>query len=73
MFKKLANAFKRLLSDERGAEGLEKILLIGALILPLLGILIYFKQEIFSWVEGIWTNVRDDNQDYTELPYGGGS
>jgi Flp pilus assembly pilin Flp len=64
MLKKLTSEFKRFLADERGAEGLEKILLIGALILPLLGILIYFKSEITDWVKGIWGEVREDNQTY---------
>lgn len=62
--KKMIAQFKAMLRDERGAEGLEKILLIGALILPLLGILIYFKGEITEWMSGIWGNVKDDNQDY---------
>jgi hypothetical protein len=64
MFKKMVTQFKGMLRDERGAEGLEKILLIGALILPLLGILIYFKTEITEWMGGIWGNVKEDNQDY---------
>ncbi len=64
MFKKMLAHAKAFIRDERGAEGLEKILLIGALILPLLGILIYFKDEITEWMDTIWGNVRDDNQDY---------
>jgi len=56
------------MSDDRGAEGLEKILLIGALILPLLGILIYFKAEIFAWMDTIWQTVKTDNDNYLELP-----
>lgn len=68
MLKKMTSQFKRLLSDERGAEGFEKLLLIGAIVLPLLGILIYFKAEIFGWVDGIWGEVKTDNDTYTDLP-----
>lgn len=64
MIKLFTTEFKRLMSDERGAEGLEKILLIGALILPLLGILIYFKDHIRDWMKGIWEEVETDNSDY---------
>ncbi len=68
MFKKMTSQFKRMLSDERGAEGLEKILLIGALILPLLGILIYFKTEITEWMATIWGQVESDNDTYQYTP-----
>ena len=68
MLKKMTSQFKRMLSDERGAEGLEKILLIGALILPLLGILIYFKTEITEWMAGIWGEVQSDNDTYQYTP-----
>lgn len=64
MLKKFKSEFKRMLSDERGAEGLEKILLIGALILPLLGILIYFKDAITEWMSSIWTQVESDVDTY---------
>ncbi|MEX2212575.1 MAG: hypothetical protein WD768_00510 [Phycisphaeraceae bacterium] len=71
MFKNMLKRIKGFHKDEAGAEGLEKLLLIGAIILPLLGILIFFKQEIFTWVEGIWGEVRDDNDSYKNLPTGG--
>lgn len=64
MFKRIANQAKKFWSDEQGAEGLEKLLIVGAIILPLLGILIFFKEEITDWVEGIWGDVENDNQDY---------
>jgi len=52
---------KRLHNDDRGAEGLEKLLIIGAIVIPLLGILIYFKDEIAEWLGSLWEEVRDDN------------
>ena len=68
MIKKMFDELKRVLSDDRGAEGLEKILLIGALILPLLGILIYFRAEITEWMRGIWGEVQRDNDTYEYTP-----
>jgi hypothetical protein len=44
---------KSLHRDERGAEGLEKLLIIAAIVLPLLGILIYFANDIMAWVKDI--------------------
>ena len=64
MLKNLFNQLRRLHKSEQGAEGLEKILIIGAIILPLLGILIFFKEEITTWMQGIWGDVKNDNTDY---------
>ncbi len=44
------NVLKRLHNDERGAEGLEKLLIIAAVVLPLLGLLIYARNWINEWV-----------------------
>jgi Flp pilus assembly pilin Flp len=46
--------------DERGAEGLEKLLIIAAIVLPLLGLLIVFRQRIGEWVDGQWTEVKGE-------------
>ena len=46
--------------DERGAEGLEKLLIIAAIVLPLLGLLIVFRQRIGEWVDDIWLEVRGE-------------
>ena len=48
----------RLHRDERGAEGLEKLLIIAAIVLPLLGLLIYFRNEIKSWVNDVWGKAK---------------
>jgi len=54
----------RLHADERGAEGLEKILIIGAIVLPLLAALIFFSGAIRDWLSGLWGDVRSDTEDY---------
>ena len=48
--KNLMHNIRRLHHCERGAEGLEKLLIIAAIVLPLLGLLLYFKDFITSWV-----------------------
>ena len=39
-------------------------MIIGAIVIPLLAILVFFKDEIATWLEDLWGQVRDDNQDY---------
>ncbi len=51
-------ALKRFHEDERGAEGLEKLLIIAAIVLPLLGLLIVFRTSISNWVVGLWDQIR---------------
>lgn len=64
MLKNMLNRIKGFHKDETGAEGLEKLLIIGAVVLPLLGILLYFRTEIRDWVDTLWGEVRDDNPSY---------
>ena len=64
MFKKMGRAVQRLHRDEQGAEGLEKILIIGAIVLPLLALLIVFRNEITIWVKQIFLDVQDDADAY---------
>jgi len=57
---------KRLHADERGAEGLEKLLIIAAIVLPLLGLLIIFRNSLREWVVSIWEKARgeaEENED----------
>jgi Flp pilus assembly pilin Flp len=53
---------KRLHRDERGAEGLEKLLIIAAIVLPLLGLLIIFRNEIKDWVVDAWKVVAGEGK-----------
>jgi Flp pilus assembly pilin Flp len=54
----IVSQLKRLHKDERGAEGLEKLLIIAAIVLPLLGVLIFFRGEIMTWVKGVWDTAK---------------
>lgn len=58
---KLLNLVKRIHRDDRGAEGLEKLLIIAAIVLPLLAVLLYFKDFIVDWVTDSASEVRDDS------------
>ena len=49
---------KRLHSDQRGAEGLEKLLIIAAVVLPLLGLLIWFAKDIMTWVSELYEEIK---------------
>jgi hypothetical protein len=50
----------RLHRSEGGAEGLEKILIIGAIVLPLLFVLIIFRNKISEWVTDSYNSVKSD-------------
>jgi len=63
---------KRLHRDERGAEGLEKLLIIAAIVLPLLGLLIIFRDRIKDWVTEIWEEAKGA-ADEEQGDYFGGS
>jgi Flp pilus assembly pilin Flp len=62
---------KRLHRDERGAEGLEKLLIVAAIVLPLLGLLIIFRNEIRNWVVDIWTQAKGDADSNKDQFFGG--
>lgn len=59
--KRARSALKRLYRCERGAEGLEKLLIIGAIVIPLLGILVYFRGALSDWVGTMWNSVVGDS------------
>ncbi len=53
--------------DDQGAEGLEKILIIAAIALPLLAVLLYFAGDIRTWVSENWSEVNDTSSDENPL------
>jgi len=60
MVKRMVGMLRRLHGDERGAEGLEKLLIVAAVVLPLLGLLIIFRNEIKTWVVDIWNKAKGE-------------
>lgn len=57
---KLSGLLKRMHQDEGGAQMLEWILILGAVVVPLLGALIWFRKDIGSWVSGQYEEVKND-------------
>lgn len=52
----------RLWQCERGAEGLEKLLIIAAIVLPLLGVLFLFKDWLVEWLGDEANEVRMESE-----------
>ncbi len=66
--KRLLATLKRAYTDERGAEGLEKILIIAAVVLPLLAVLIFFRDEIAEYLSDEASDVMDDASSDPTMP-----
>ncbi len=66
---RMRQAAARLHNDERGAEGLEKLLIIAAIVIPLLGLLIVFRNYITEWVKGDWQDMKNKSDSFDpDLP-----
>jgi|GEM_PF-1019709 len=46
-------------NDEEGAQMVEKILIVAAISIPLLGLLLFFSDDIKEWVSDRWGDVKD--------------
>ena len=57
-----ADAGNKLYRCEKGAEGLEKLLIIGAIVIPLLAVLIFFRDALSTWVKDSWQDVKSDSE-----------
>ncbi|WP_432797002.1 hypothetical protein [Poriferisphaera sp. WC338] len=57
---KIPRNLKGLHSDQRGAESIEKLLIIGLIALPLLILLVWFRNEIATYMRDKWTDVQED-------------
>ena len=51
---------KDLHKDEQGAESIEKLLIIGLIVLPLLILLVWFRDEISNFMKDKWSDVEED-------------
>ena len=59
----IKNNLLELWNDDQGAEGLEKVLIIAAIALPLLAVLLFFSGEIREWVSENWESVQGTSSD----------
>ena len=64
-FNFLSDRLYALVKEDRGAEGLEKLLIVAAIVLPLLGVLLYFKSQIGAWVGDSWGQIKDNPETST--------
>ncbi len=69
----LGSLLKRLHQDEQGAEGLEKLLIIAALVLPLLGILMWYRDDITNWIAGLWEQRKAEGDAGSDVGPGSGN
>ena len=47
-------------SDEGGTESLEHLLILAAIVLPLLVLLIFFRDQAWLWLKEIWDHMKID-------------
>jgi len=69
--RRLAGEARRFHRDELGSQGLEKLLIVAAIVLPLLGLLIIFRNEIKNWVVEIWKQAKGDAEQGQDQFFGG--
>jgi len=66
-FTRWRNFARKLHDNENGAEaGLERILLVAFIALPLLGLLIYFRDDISTKIKDLWSSVTGKSTDLTK-------
>ena len=58
----LRSALQHIHNDEQGAEGAEKVLIIAAIVLPLLAVLLFFKEKITDWLKDQWSTIKGDDK-----------
>lgn len=59
LWNKARATLTRLHRDEQGADLIEYILIIAAIGLPLLAVIIYFKDDLVEWISGQYEEVKD--------------
>jgi Flp pilus assembly pilin Flp len=62
MLKRVKETLGRFVRDDGGSVGLEKLLIIAAVVLPLLGLLIWYRDDIGRWVGDKWEQYRTPGQ-----------
>lgn len=68
MRNRILEKLKGLHRDQTGSQGLEKLLIIAAIVLPLLGLLIIFRNEIKDWVVQVWKDTQNQaTKDQTDF------
>jgi Flp pilus assembly pilin Flp len=66
MLKKLKSKLLAFHRDEQGADMVEYILIIAAIVLPILAIVIFFRNEIKEWMYDLFGRVQSDAEEGME-------
>jgi len=61
--KKLVKMAKALYRDEDGADMMEYVLIFAAVALPLLGIIIWFRNDIYEWAQELWEGLKSEAEE----------
>ena len=70
----LRGALKRLHRDEQGDEGVNKILIIAMIVVPLVIVLILFGKDIVTFFKSAWDKLTGKSaSDSPDLSYPGGA
>jgi Flp pilus assembly pilin Flp len=56
----LIDLLRRIHRDQQGATMVEWVLIIAAIVVPFLGVVIYYSGEIRDWLGSQWGEIRDD-------------
>lgn len=62
----LVKTLKKLHKDEGGADMIEYVLIFAAVALPILAIILFFRNEIYEWAKDMWEGLKSD----AEAPVG---
>ena len=58
MLKSIGRRLRTLHRDEQGADLIEYILIVAAIALPLLGVIIWYRNDIAEWIQGSYEEVK---------------
>lgn len=67
MTQRIGRGIRHFWQNEQGAEGLEKLLILALIVLPLLAVLIFFAEDIKEWMTGKWDDVKDEADTLEQL------
>jgi Flp pilus assembly pilin Flp len=54
----IRKTLRALYRDEQGADMVEYILIVAAVALPLLGIILWFRDDLWTWAKGLWETAK---------------
>ena len=68
MLTRFKTMFAKLRYSQGGAEGIEKLLIVGAIVLPLLFVLLMYRNKIAEFVSGKYDTVMQDAEQDPPAP-----